>query len=307
MKKHLLLAPVALAAGLTLASAAQGAVIVGNWTFDLSGIDGLPTNTVLTNVQQMTFFGVAHAHTNDVNNNFLPDPGEYSSTDGHLAATGVIDAITHAPNVHAANGQILTRDFEITFDFSVDSRTLSPAPTSLFKHIAPTNPHAVTDGLLDIWVDSTVDSNASTGDGYTDGTKIATFEVLAGDGGTFTPLTFDGADDATFRLVSALPGVIFDTATHTDLTTLTQDVLLAITDSNFDADPTQVGGFSLAAPTNWGSYFTETGAGTPIDFFAYEDGSYRLGTQAIPEPSTIVLLGLGLVGGAFVSRRRLSD
>jgi len=231
----------------------------------------------------------------------LQDPGEVGWVDGHLAATSFVDAVTHMPIVLTDNAKILTSDFEMTFDFSVDNLQLGGPPNANFKHISPLN----TDGLLDIWVDTTVDSNASTGDGYTDGVKIATFKVLTGDGGVFTPLTFDGSDDATFELVSTLPGVMLDSS-NTDLSTVPGQVLLGITDSNFDGDPTKQGNFSLDAPTNWGSYFTETGAHSAIDFFAHEDGSYRLGLKPIPEPSTIVLLGMGLIGMAVAGRRNIS-
>ena len=190
-------------------------------------------------------------------------------------------------------------NYEMTFDFSIDAVNVN-SPFLDFVHIAPDVPGATTDGLLEIYIDNfakgRVLANQVTGDGYTDGVKIATFQVVSGDGGVFTPATFDGSDDATFVLISALPGVILDSDGN-DIGL--PGALLGLTDSNFDGDPENKGFFSVPAPTNG---ILGNGGGSAIDFYAEEDGSSRI--AAIPEPGTLALFGGALLGMVGLRRRK---
>lgn len=282
-----------------MATFAQALVIFDDWTLDLRGVNGLANDNAFLyeDVDQITYFGIAHSQTIDTNGNFLPDVGELGTTDGLLTAT----------NIRAGGVLAGISGFEMTFDFSIDAIGVDRASTGLdFVHIGPTN----TDGILEIWVDNLTDavgvqSSTSTGLGYTDGELVATFQIVPGDGGIFTPATFDGSDDATFALVSAKAGV-FTLKDGTDLADWVigdPAVTMGITDSNFDADPiaSTPGAFSVLTPTGLPGW-APIPLASPIDFIAEEDGSARLGV--VPEPTTMMLMGFGLLGLGIVTRKK---
>lgn len=281
---------------------ANAVIIVNDWTLNLNGIDGITES--VSNISQITFVGIVHAQLRDTNGNGQTDVGEFSFTDGLLAATSFVDTWG---SIILGTG--LNNTYQITFDFSADTYNwfIDPVTGAVhFSHVAPTDANAVTDGLLDIWVDGpaggVTSASINTGAGYTDGVKIATFVIQTGDGGVFSPATFDGSDDATFKLVWAYPGVILDSDGN-DMASDPSKVLFALTDSNFDADPTHTPniGFTIPTPTLWP--FPNKGAGTPASFFAQEDGSARIGVR-VPEPSTLLLLGAGLLGIGVLRRRQ---
>ncbi|OGX21911.1 MAG: hypothetical protein A3K54_04800 [Omnitrophica WOR_2 bacterium RBG_13_44_8] len=77
-----------------------------------------------------------------------------------------------------------------------------------------------------------------------------------------------------------------------------------LTDNNFDADSNNDGILDVPAPGNWATYFpTRTGVNPPSAFYATNDGSASAGLQ-VPEPSTMILVGAGLLCLGFYRRRR---
>jgi hypothetical protein len=129
-----------------------------------------------------------------------------------------------------------------------------------------------------------------------------------GDGGFFNFVTNAGQDTATWELVSAMPDVILDDEGN-DLGALlnTGDpVLLAITSSDFDADPDENGirdtvfeGMGTTNPSPLAGQCLNTANGD--NSCGTEEGSFTL---LIPEPTTVALFGIGLVGAGFSSLRR---
>jgi hypothetical protein len=300
MKKFMLLGLMLLMI-LTLSAPASATVILDKWSMDLTGVDGLGAAFYpISNIQQIAFYGIAHSKTTDTNGNGLPDIGEYGTTDGLISATSLIDN----------NGAIILPgisrlgvDYEMTFNFSVDSIGVDPLTTGkTFKHLAPTEPGTSTDGRLHVWIDAFANggvmASTATGLGYSDGVEVATFVVKTGDGGVFSPATFNGSDDATFELFWAMAGVFFDEFGN-DLS-VPGSALITITDSDYDADPTNLGYFSVPQPTGRPDF--RVAPGSPIDQNALEDGSARLG---VPEPATLLLVGSGLLGVGLFGRRRI--
>lgn len=305
MKVKTLLASAMMGCALSVANMAQAAIVLDSWDFDFSGIDGLAAGTTVTNIEEITFNGAAFAQ------NF----GTYGTTDGYLAATSFIDATSGAPII----GSGLNSDpgYEMTFDFSLTSLNLTPPPLSTFTHLNHDDPNALNDGILDVYINNVAnwsaggDCQAGTGtspDCYTDGVKIASFYVQAGDGGSFNanPEVLDGSDDATFALFEGLTGVLFDEDGN-DLVQAALNgelILLAFSDSNFDADPGETGEIGNYQP---GVFAGSCDGQSATSFCAAEDGSFRIGKEVteVPEPSMLALAGIGLLGmGAGALRRR---
>lgn len=299
-----------------IATPAQAFIIIDDWTLNLDAItDAIDPNynTALdgeiTDINQISYNGIAWSQTDDENGNGLIDVGEIGQTDGLLSSISYLTT---------SGGQSVWTDgntaFELTFDFSLNAvQTVAATATTagVYEHLAAGTGTA--DGILDIYLDITPDATQLTGEGYTDGLLIASFEVLAGYGGTFLPATGDGADDGTFELISAIAG-IFEDADGNDLTaTIGTDnvATIAITDSNFDADADNNGVFDsiygAGADEIYGTaddIFSPTDPQTGLNFVANEDGSAGMGTNVIPEPTTMVLFGFGLLGIAGIGRRK---
>jgi len=144
-------------------------------------------------------------------------------------------------------------------------------------------------GSYDIYFDALADSNLVSGAGITDGDLVISGNMYAGFAGTFTStgnndgsgiFRFRGGVDYTNPLYIA-PGLDYSRATST---------------LQFGSD---TGGWT--APTST----PDTAGGTtglPRTYLAFQaDGNQTFG---IPEPGTLALLGLGLVGFVVGTRRR---
>lgn len=325
MKKSKLLS-LACVLVLAISTSASAVVVTNDWTLDLTGIDGIGSE-VITDIGQITYNGIAHSTTVAANNpSTTPPPSTAAATsyvDGLLWMTAFVN--TGGSGIF---GTGLNSDYQMTFDFSVDvvnyNQQLNGDTSTI--HLAANHPGTqYTNGLLDVWVDGPTDGVSvaanSTGLGFQNGVKIATFSVLYGDGGIFTPSTFDGSDDATFELTWALDENIFLDASSNPLVQLDgsgnvigDTLLFAITDSNFDGNPEgitpdgfNIGGTGNTYPTIQDTWpFASNTFGGAGGLFAEEDGSARIGTEVVPEPSTLLLLGIGLLGLGAYGRKRMN-
>lgn len=306
-----------------VAGPAQAYVILDDWSMNLNAITdtySVSLNNALdgmiTDINQIAYNGIAWGRTDDSNNNGLPDVGEIGRTDGLLASRTYLD--TAGTQQFWTDGDTF---FELTFDFSLNS-TQTLAATAItpgvYVHLeagSPTGSALQADGILDMYIDITPDASQLTGLGYTDADslKVASFAVKQGYGGTFLPATGDGSDDGTFELIWAIAG-IFEAKDGTDLTATIGDpnaATIAITDSNFDADPNNNGlfdsTFGAGADKVFGTaddIFSPPTPQTSINFVANEDGSASLGYGVVPEPTTMLLFGFGLLGIAGIGRRK---
>lgn len=291
LKKSLL--GVSLAASLGFgAAAANASLIMEDVTIDFSSVGG----PVVTGVDAIGFNDAPFvAVLTDTDGNGL-DAGDFYTVTGKGAASQLISNTDGniSPLGFGAAGF-----FELTFDFNLDVEVTSIIAGQInFTHLGSANALRFYLDDLDVAnLDGGVKSNPGSGLGYTDGSLVLTFDVLAGEGGSVNVTTlFDGSDDATFRLATVNKAGVFKDASGNEFT---PESTLALTDSNFDLDSNNNnvldetrGGFGCTA-TNQSAGF----------FCGVEDGTVRF---AVPEPGTLAILGLGLLGLGWSARRKTS-
>lgn len=308
-----------------------GATAAGYDDFTGFGVFGQTTGGV-KGIDEMSFDAVFHSVT--VSGGVFPFPAP-----GDLDTVDTLGQVTQAKNASGSVNRTTTikrlnEDFELTFTSTTTQVVTSfpdingnqtnqhlgagTGPAGLAKSGDNLSPLA--NGYLNIYADridgaagdvTGVTANTSQitgGAGMNDGLLIATFRVLpaAGNSGNFnnSSAALDGSDDASFELVwqysVAGVGVLQDAfGIPVPLSTT-----LGLTDSNTDIDPD---GNSIidTIPTGYaplGSGLGSCGTGA-FNVCGVENGSFVLATQ-VPEPGTMTLLGLSLLGLGGLRRRR---
>lgn len=151
-----------------------------------------------------------------------------------------------------------------------------------------------TGGAFDIYFDTDIDADMVSGLGFTDGLKVLSGSILPGFAGSFT------ASSPT----AGLGSFAFDAAVTFTETDSTQDAYFnPALDTSNATSTLQIGGTQTnwLAPNepNWG----DGGTIGASDIVFQADGNQTF-TAAVPEPASLALVGLSLLGLAATRRRR---
>ena len=262
-----------------------------NWRFDPSAAiagPGIPGQ--FSPIDEITFIGSTF-----INQAGAGGPGTAFSDVGFFSATGFAnDGVPLLGGVTE-----LGNEYELTGVFSA---------TGVNTTLTGTNQEFVFNagGTLDLYLDTGLDygstGNAVDSYGADNGTLIASFSLLSGSGNfDFDPLVLDGRIDILWEATFLAAGVWAD-ENGDDLSLLIggPTPVGAATDSNNNA---------ITPPADLVTEIIEEfgAAGTPDsagDFYTFNDGS--LNPTIIPEPGTMLLFGIGLLGFAGIGRRRFS-
>ncbi len=181
---------------------------------------------------------------------------------------------------------IASRFMETAATISANTVSLTPVPGS---------------GTISIFFDNAAQggtiANVAAGTGFTDGLEIARFLITGGDS-NFTlsdPTTGFGGTDFHFDVTSALEFVNSSFITGT---------LGTVMDLHFRSNQNAPTGTSTTVSFHDGGGLYPVTPVTGADLLLKVDGASQFTT--VPEPDSLALLAIGLLGFGFISMRRFS-
>jgi len=218
--------------------------------------------------------------------NGINDTDNFTLT--YQAFAGSIQTTTPTPNLYVASPGAASGGYELTI-----YSTLNETATCLTAGCTTVQTSGT--GTWEIYFDASPNANQATGVGFTNGILM-----LAGTwdsaGGIFTSAGGPVGPGAS----GTGSATLFGTVTYTNSSYVAPDLMGTSFQSSLQFPGQQPPSYTRPAAFNG----TSTGTDTSTDFVLQIDGSQDF-THKIPEPATLGLLGLGLLGMAGLRRKQI--
>jgi hypothetical protein len=245
-----------------------------NWNLNLPG------GQTIAGINQLGFNGESYIQNNFANgNNFtFTDNGIFNITTKNAGTT-----------LFGQGGQL-------TGDYQGGNGTGSLSGGSIMFNAG---------GVLNIYYNGaqTYDGAGATvanRDGAASGTLIASFAQVAGGGGAINP---DGTPNSNGQLTLNFVSTYFAPGVFTDANgkSLMAGTTIGFVTANASQD---LGNASSATARATLTGSPNTVNNPPAYFYVNNGGQLKLNTNAVPEPASLAIFGAGLMGLAFLRRRK---